>query len=96
MTDAREIAQIVTAAFHESERQYREAKNPVVESPADEPTEVGKGNHVPNAGQQPNQLPTRERLIQLAEQAGDHKLALQLKNEELFEKFEHTHGPQAK
>lgn len=97
MSDAREIAQLVTAAFHESERQYREAKNPpsVVESPVEaDPAAIGSGHHIPSAGNQPTQPPTPEQLIALAEQSGDRKLALQLKNQLLVERFEQTHGPQ--
>ncbi|OBK07262.1 hypothetical protein [Mycolicibacterium conceptionense] len=98
MTDARELCQQMTAAVHEAWRQHREGDNPaeVVESPVEAEPTIGTGNVIPSAGNQPSQLPTREQLIQLAEQAGDRKLAVELKNELLVEQFEATHGPQAK
>lgn len=99
MTDARELCQQMTAAVHGAWQAHREGGNPseVVESPAEaESDPIGHGNYVPGAGSRPSALPTREQLIQLAEQAGDRKLAVELKNELLVEQHEAIHGPQAK
>ncbi|NOQ56875.1 hypothetical protein [Mycolicibacterium fortuitum] len=96
MTDARDIAQQMTAAVHAAWAQHRESQNPapVVETPAEAEPAIGPGNHIPGAGNQPTAPPTREQLIALAEQSGDRKLATELANELLRERFEQAHGPQ--
>ena len=98
MTYVRELCTQMTAAVHGAWQAHREAQNPteVVESPIEADPAIGTGNVIPGAGNQPSALPTREQLIQLAEQAGDRKLAVQLKNELLVEQYEAIHGPQAK
>lgn len=61
------------------------------QEPEAEPAPIGKSSVIPNAGNQPDKIPTEAELLAIAQQAGDTETSTRLKNAQLAKLIEQTH-----